>query len=118
MITSLLSIGAMIASIKILGLPVNLFNVLAFPLVLAVGIDYGIYVLLALHQPGDRKSLLVGILKPVLLSGLTSVAGFGSLGFAENPSLSGLGLLCAIGVGWSIVATFFFLVPAYVWKRS
>jgi predicted RND superfamily exporter protein len=116
MLTLILSIGAMIATVKLIGLPINLFNILAFPLVVAVGVDYGIYVLLALRREGDRKELLQGILKPVLLSALTSAAGFGSLGFAENPSLSGLGLLCAIGVIWSILATVFFLVPAYVRK--
>ncbi len=118
MLTLILSIGAMVATIKIIGLPLNLFNILAFPLVLGVGVDYGIYVLLAARQVGDYQTLLRGILKPVLLSALTATAGFGSLGFAENPSLSGLGLLCAIGVGWSMFATLFFLVPAYVWKRS
>lgn len=118
MLTLILSIGAMIATVKIIGLPINLFNILAFPLVLGVGVDYGIYVLLAVREAGDQKQLLQGILKPVLLSAFTTAAGFGSLGFAENPSLSGLGLLCAIGVGWSIFATLFFLVPAYVWKRN
>ncbi len=117
MLTLILSIGAMIATVKLTGLPINLFNILAFPLVLGVGVDYGIYVLLAIRRPGDQKQLLHNILKPVLLSALTATAGFGSLGFAENPSLSGLGLLCAIGVGWSILATLFFLVPAYVWKH-
>ncbi|MEO7932446.1 MAG: MMPL family transporter [Chthoniobacterales bacterium] len=118
MVTITLSIGAMVATVKMAGLPLNLFNILAFPLVLGVGVDYGIYVLLAARQAGDAQTLLKGILKPVLLSALTSIAGFGSLGFAENPSLSGLGLLCAIGVGWSLFATLFFLVPAYVWKRN
>ncbi len=117
MLTLILSIGAMIATVKMVGLPINLFNILAFPLVLGVGVDYGIYVLLAVRAPGEKKALFRGILKPVLLSALTSAAGFGSLGFAENPSLSRLGLLCAIGVVWSIFATLFFLVPAYV-RRS
>jgi predicted RND superfamily exporter protein len=56
------------------------------------------------------------ILKPVFLSGLTSVAGFGSLALSCNPSLSGLGILCAIGIAWSLVATFFVVVPVHVWK--
>jgi uncharacterized membrane protein YdfJ with MMPL/SSD domain len=38
---------------------------------------------------------VAGVLKPVALAGLTAIAGFGSLGFANNPTLSGLGLACA-----------------------
>jgi predicted RND superfamily exporter protein len=50
--------------------------------------------------------------KPILLAGLTAVSGFGSLGLARNPSLSGLGIACAIGIFWSLVATIFFTLPA------
>ena len=116
MLSLFLSIGAMIACLKIFAIPLNLFNVLAFPLVLGVGVDYGIYVILALRQAGDRELNLAIIIKPVLMSGLTTTAGFGSLGLAQNPSLSGLGTVCALGVAWSLFATIFFVLPAYLWK--
>src|SRR4030095_12181179 len=41
-----LAVGAMVATMKLLNIPLNLLNVLAFRLVLAIGVDYGIYVLL------------------------------------------------------------------------
>lgn len=116
MLSLFLSIGAMIACLKFFAIPLNLFNVLAFPLVLGVGVDYGIYVILALRQTGNREFNLTTIIKPVLMSGLTTTAGFGSLGFAQNPSLSGLGIVCALGVAWSLFATLFFILPAYLWK--
>ena len=109
-----LSIGAMVACLKFFGIALNLFNVLAFPLVLGVGVDYGIYILLAIRQKGDREMAFTTIIKPVLLAGLTAVAGFGSLGLANNPSLSGLGLVCALGIAWCLFATIFFIFPAYV----
>ena len=40
------------------------------------------------------------------------IAGFGSLGLANNPTLSGLGIACAIGLAWSLFATIFFTLPA------
>jgi predicted RND superfamily exporter protein len=40
------------------------------------------------------------------------VAGFGSLGLADNPTLGGLGIACAIGISWSLAATIFFALPA------
>ena len=52
------------------------------------------------------------MIKPVILAGLTAVSGFGSLAWARNPSISGLGIACAIGIFWSLLATIFFELPA------
>ena len=60
----------------------------------------------------DIEHDVAGVLKPVLLAGLTAVSGFGSLALARNPALTGLGVACAIGIFWSLVATIFFTLPA------
>ena len=61
-------------------IPLNLLNVLAFRLVLAIGVDYGIYVLLVWQRAAIRarcyRSGETGD-----LAGLTAIAGFGSLGW-------------------------------------
>ena len=111
-ITLVFAVGAMLASMKLLNLPLNLLNVLAFRLVIAIGVDYGIYVLFAWQKAHDIEHDVAGVVKPVLLAGLTAVSGFGSLVLAKNPSLSGLGVACAIGIFWSLVATIFFTLPA------
>jgi predicted RND superfamily exporter protein len=102
----------MIASMKLLQLPLNLLNVLAFRLVLAIGVDYGIYVILVWQRAREIEHDVAGVVKPVALAGLTAIAGFGSLGFANDPTLSGLGISCAIGLFWSLAATIFFTLPA------
>jgi len=114
MVSLALSVGAMIACLKIFGITLNLFNVLAFPLVLGVGVDYGIYILLAMRQPGDKEYAFATIIKPVILAGLTAVAGFGSLAIAHNPALRGLGIVSAIGIGCCLFSTIFFILPAYL----
>jgi predicted RND superfamily exporter protein len=111
-ITLAFGIGAMIASMKLLHIDLNMLNVLSFRLVLAIGVDYGIYVVLVWQKTYEIEHDVAGVLKPVLLAGLTAVAGFGSLGLARNPSLSGLGIACAIGIFWSLIATIFFTLPA------
>ena len=111
-VTLAFGIGAMIASMKLLHIDLNMLNVLSFRLVLAIGVDYGIYVVLVWQKTHEIEHDLAGVVKPVLLAGLTAVAGFGSLGLARNPSLSGLGIACAIGIFWSLVATIFFTLPA------
>jgi predicted RND superfamily exporter protein len=124
-ITLAFGIGAMIATMKMLHIHLNLLNVLSFRLVLAIGVDYGIYIVLVwqktLPAAASRSDAgvahavqhdVAGVVKPVLLAGLTAISGFGSLALARNPALTGLGIACAIGIFWSLVATIFFTLPA------
>ena len=111
-ITLAFGIGAMIATMKLLNLHLNLLNVLSFRLVLAIGVDYGIYVVLVWQKTRELEHDVAGVIKPVILAGLTAVSGFGSLAWARNPSISGLGIACAIGIFWSLLATIFFELPA------
>ncbi|HVF73176.1 MAG TPA: MMPL family transporter [Chthoniobacterales bacterium] len=110
--TLALAVCAMIASMKLLQIPLNLLNVLAFRLVLAIGVDYGIYVLLVWKKARQLDHDVAGVVKPVILAGLTAICGFGSLGVANNPTLAGLGYACALGLFWSLAATIFFTLPA------
>jgi predicted RND superfamily exporter protein len=116
-ITLAFGIGAMVATMKLLNIHLNLLNVLAFRLVLAIGVDYGIYVVLVWQKTRELEHDVAGVLKPVLLAGLTAVSGFGSLGWARNPSISSLGVACAIGIFWSLLATIFFTLPAMAAAR-
>jgi predicted RND superfamily exporter protein len=110
--TLTMAVCAMIASMKLLHIPLNLLNVLAFRLVLAIGVDYGIYVLLVWQKARQLDHDVAGVVKPVILAGLTAICGFGSLGAANNPTLAGLGYACALGLFWSLAATIFFTLPA------
>lgn len=110
---SLLAAGAgTVATLKLFNLPINLLNVLAFPLMLGVGVDYGTHIILAVCEKGDTEENLAGVVKAIALSGLTTAAGFGALILARNPALSGLGALCGIGVIWCLLAAIFIVCPA------
>lgn len=109
--TLVLAICGTIATLKFSGHPINLLNVLAFPLILAVGVDYGVHLVLAAREPGDVRANLPAVMKPVLISALTTITGFGALTLAQNPALTGLGFVCATGVAWCLAASFFFLAP-------
>ena len=110
--TLTMAVCAMIASMKLLHIPLNLLNVLAFRLVLAIGVDYGIYVLLVWQKARQLDHDVAGVVKPVILAGMTAICGFGALGAANNPTLAGLGYACALGLFWSLAATIFFTLPA------
>lgn len=106
-----LALGGTIATLKLFGHSINLLNILAFPLILGVGVDYGVHLILASRESGDITGNLEHVMKPVIVSGLTTCIGFGSLILARNPALSGLGLVCATGVTWCLIASICFLAP-------
>src|SRR4051794_30486034 len=97
---------------KLLHIPPHLLHLLAFRLVLPTGGDYGVYVLLFWQKARQPDHDVAGVVKPVILAGLTAICGFGSLGAANNPTLAGLGYACAIGLFWSLTATILFTLPA------
>jgi len=102
------------ATLKFLNLPINLLDVIAFPLMLGVGVDYGTHLILAAREDGRVLENLAGVIKPVFLSGLTTATGFGALVFAKNPALSGLGAICGVGVAWCLMASMLIVAPGVV----
>jgi len=113
----ILSMLGLVASLKLFHVSVNLLNTLAFPLVLAIGVDYGIQFLVVSRREGDLKENLANVLKPLSICGLTTFSGFAVLIPAQNPALSGLGIVCAIGVFWCLLTTFFYMVPAFAFLQ-
>jgi predicted RND superfamily exporter protein len=108
------AIVATITTLKFTGIRLNLLNALAFPLILGVGVDYGLHVLMAARQAEEGHAPLQTVLKPLIICGLTTITGFGSLMLAKNPALSGLGTLCALGVFWCLVSSVLFALPMYL----
>src|SRR5580704_2002851 len=113
----LLSMLGLVAALKLFHVSINLLNTLAFPLVLAIGVDYGIQFLVVSRREGDLKENLANVLKPLSICGLTTFSGFAVLIPAQNPALSGLGMVCAIGVFWCLLTTFFYMVPAFAFLQ-
>ena len=112
-----LSMLGLVASLKVFHVSINLLNTLAFPLVLAIGVDYGIQFLVVSRREGDLRENLANVLKPLSICGLTTLSGFAVLIPAQNPALSGLGIVCAIGVFWCLLTTFFYMVPAFAYLQ-
>lgn len=94
-LTLLLTIAACLA----LGIPLNLANVIALPLVLGLGIAFGIYLILRRREADSRsidEVLRSSTSQAVLLSALTTMASFGALGFSHHPGMASLGVLLVV----------------------
>ncbi|HEX3857195.1 MAG TPA: MMPL family transporter [Verrucomicrobiae bacterium] len=107
----------LLAVMKVSGWSWNLFNLMALPLILGTGVDYSIFMQLALRRHGgDLKLAHQSVGRALLLCGGTAIAGFGTLGLSSNAGLSGLGRVCAVGIAGNMLISVF-LLPT-IWKFS
>jgi predicted exporter/lauroyl/myristoyl acyltransferase len=109
----LLSGVCLLAIMAVAGWSWNLLNLMALPLMLGTGVDYTIFIQLALRRHGGNLALVrrsVG--RALLLCGGTAIAGFGSLAWSSNPGMASLGKVCAVGMGANVVIAVF-LLPAW-----
>jgi len=97
------TLGAMDA----LGLPFTMANVWAVPLVIGTAAEFGLNVYVRYMEGREVGGPLLArsAVLAVLLNGLTTIAGFGSLMVAKHQGIFGLGLLLTLGAGVSLVAS-------------
>ena len=113
----LLSGLCLLATMALCGWSWNLLNLMAVPLVLGTGVDYGLFVQLALRRHGgDVRLVRQSVGRALLLCGGTAIAGFGSLAWSGNAGMASLGKVCAIGIGANMLISVF-LLPAW-WRRA
>ena len=90
----------LLAVMRLVGWSWNLLNLMALPLMLGTGVDYSIFMQLALRRHhGDLAGAHHAVGRALLLCGGTAVAGFGSLALSSNAGMASLGAVCAVGIG-------------------
>jgi predicted RND superfamily exporter protein len=103
----------LLAIMALTGWTWNLMNLMALPLMLGTGVDYTIFIQLALRRHGgDLKIVRHSVGRALMLCGATAVTGFGSLGMSSNPGMASLGRVCAVGIGANMLISVF-LLPAW-----
>jgi len=115
-----LAVGAfsMLGLMYVFGMKYNYLNLIATPIILGIGIDDGVHALHRYREEGgeghDRVSnsfRLVG--KAILLTSITTMIAFGSVGFYEMRGMASFGHVLFMGVGTCFLATIFTL-PALI----
>lgn len=92
-----------------LGLRFSPANIITLPLVIGIGVAYGIYAVDRFREDASRPLFETSTGKSVWLSALTTMFGFGALIQASYRGISSLGLLMTIGVGMCLVSSLYFL---------
>ena len=112
-ILSLLPVG--IGTLWLVGLmgwlkiPFNPANIMTLPLVIGIGVTNGIHILNRFAEERTPGILSRSTGKAVLVSGLTAIAGFGSLMLAKHQGIYSLGCVMASGIATCMIAGLAFL---------
>ncbi len=95
------------------GIPLNPANIMTLPLAIGIGVTNGIHIINRFAEEQTPVILARSTGKAVLVSGLTTIAGFGSLILAKHKGIESLGLIMSIAVGACMIAGLT-LLPAVI----
>jgi len=91
------------------GISFNPANIMTLPLVIGIGVTNGIHILNRFAEEQTPALLGKSTGKAVLVSGLTTIAGFGSLILAKHQGIASLGFVMSAGVTTCMLAALTFL---------
>jgi len=96
---------------RLLGLAFNLANVWALPLIIGTAAEYGVNIYVRFREgiDGGGPQFPASVILGVILSWLTTIAGFGSLMVAHHHGIFTLGLLLSLGSTASLGGALFVL---------
>jgi hypothetical protein len=99
-------LGGLMGLLKV---PLNPANIMTLPLVIGIGVTNGIHILNRYAEEQTPNILARSTGKAVLVSGLTAIAGFGSLILAKHQGIQSLGYVMSCGLATCMIAGLTFL---------
>lgn len=97
------------------GLKLNFMNIAILPMLLGLGIDFGIYMVHRIHRQGRQNVTeavqLTGV--AIGLSAFTTQLAFGTLALSRNQGLASVGLVTLVGITACLLASLFTLPAAW-----
>ena len=96
----------------LIGMPLNLANIIALPLMLAVGVNFHIYYMIA-WRDGVADMLASSLTRAIFFSSLTTGVAFGSLWLSNHPGTASMGKLLTLSLVFTLLAAFV-IVPAFL----
>jgi uncharacterized protein len=112
------SMIALLAFMSICNVKLNMINLVAFPLLIGIDVDYGIFLVNSARYRRARSIAVEQLIieaspsaHAVLLCAAATILGFGSLMFTSIPAVRSLGLCVSVGVIACVAAVFFLVLP-------
>jgi uncharacterized protein len=106
---------AMTGMMALTGMGLNFMNAMVLVTILGMGSDYGLHIAHRVGGPGkeEQRKNFIQAGRAVLLSALTTIAGFGSLAFTDYGAMSSIGWATNYGIGATALFALVFL-PAFL----
>lgn len=100
------------------GMKFNPANIITLPLVIGIGVAYGVYTVDRYQEERGMKIFDSSTGKAIILSAVTTMIGFGSLMVSSYQGLFSLGLLMFLGVFMCLISSLLVLPQVLVlWDR-
>lgn len=115
-IPAVLTIYCTLGMAKLLGIDINIINLMAFPLIIGIGIDSAVHLThrLSEENKSDIPDVLVHTGKAVTMTTITTLFGFGSFMFANHPGLASMGKTVVIGMTICLILSLSLLPSLHV----
>ncbi len=95
-----------LAVAELVGLTLNMANILVVPLIFGLGVDTGIHVVHRFTREGSVTQLFqTTTARAVLISALTTIGTFFSLSFSPHKGAASIGLLLSIAISMMLLVT-------------
>lgn len=93
----------------LLDVPFNPANIMTLPLVIGIGVTNGVHILNRFAEEHNPSILSRSTGKAVIVSALTTIAGFGALIPAKHQGIQTLGIVMSLGVAMCMIVAVTFL---------
>ncbi|MCC8191172.1 MAG: MMPL family transporter [Planctomycetes bacterium] len=116
----LLGITYLLGFMSLTGIHFNFVNTLVVPIIIGIGVDNGIHLTERFFESGhSARTIIADTGRALIVTALTSCAGFGSLAISGYEGVASMGRLTIFALGWVLFASLF-VVPAGLytaWRR-
>jgi uncharacterized protein len=111
MIPLTMGVASAVGVLALFGGTLNPANLIAFPLILGVGVDNGVHVLNDYRRRTKKTPYELGFATGygIFISALTTIVGFGTLMIARHKGLASLGLALMVGQAACMITALVFL---------
>jgi len=107
-----------IAFAYLVGLDLNLANIIVLPLLLGLGVASGIHLVTRARAEPGQGVLYTSTPRAVLFSALTTAGSFGSLAISSHRGTASMGILLTIAIAMTLLCTLVVLPAMMAWRED
>ncbi len=105
----------LLGAMGLFGIPFNMANFFAIPILIGIGVDFGVHLVHRIRRDGVRAAMASSTTKGVLLTAIANAVGFGAMLLAAHRGIASLGQIMAIGSLCCLAAAMVAMPPVAVW---